>query len=475
MSALDLPETQYARSGELNIAYQVMGDGPIDLIFVPGMITHLEFLHEIPGYTDFLRRLAAFARVVTFDKSGQGLSDRYLGVPSFEQRVGDIRAVMEAVGSTRVVLVGCSEGGPISIVFAATFPERVSHLVLFGSFARFCSALDYPFRPSADEIVSGIDEFWAGGWGTGVSMGHFLPSYATNPDVVKQYAKLERLAFSPGALKMAARYNNEIDVRSILSAIRVPTLVLHRQTDVSQPIENGKFLATHIPGAKFVAYADCSDHLIFPGDRPRMCGDIEEFITGHREATAPDFDRVLATVLFADIVDSTRRAAQMGDHGWRRVLDEHDEMAQRIVVQHRGNLVKTTGDGILATFDGPGRAIRCALAFEAATRRLGLAVRAGLHAGEIELRNGDIGGIAVHCAARVMALAGPHEVLVSRVVTDLVAGAGLKFSERGTHNLKGVPGVWDLFAGAHKAPLSLQMWSASQEGRRSFPHRKRSD
>jgi class 3 adenylate cyclase/pimeloyl-ACP methyl ester carboxylesterase len=445
MSTLDLPETHYTRSGELNIAYQVMGDGPIDLIFVPGMITHVEFLHEIPGYTDFLRRLAAFARVVTFDKSGQGLSDRYLGMPSFEQRVDDVRAVMEAVGSTRAVLLGCSEGGPISIVFAATFPERVSHLVLFGSFARFSSEPGYPFRPSADEIMGRVEGLWAGGWGTGVTVRHFLPSYASNSDIVQQYAKLERLAFSPGALKMAARYNIEIDVRTILPAIRVPTLVLHRQADVMS-IENGKFLASHIPGAKFVAYADCSDHLIFPGDRLRLCGDIEEFVTGHREATAPDFDRVLATVLFADIVDSTRRAAEMGDQGWRRVLDEHDDTAHRIVVLHRVNLVNTTGDGILATFDGPGRAIRCALAFEAATRRLGLPVRAGLHTGEIELRNGDIGGIAVHAAARVMAQAGPNEVLVSRVVTDLVAGAGLKFSDRGTHKLKGLPGIWDLFA-----------------------------
>ncbi len=276
-------------------------------------------------------------------------------------------------------------------------------------------------------------------------MRHFLPSYASNPDVARQYAKLERLALSPGALKMWARYNLEIDVRAILPAIRVPTLVLHRQGD-TMTVENGKFVASNIPGAKFVAYTDCSDHLIFAGDQLRLCGDIEEFVTGHREAAAPDFGRVLATVLFADIVDSTRRAAAMGDQAWRRALDEHDHLAQRMVAQHRGNLVKTTGDGILATFDGPGRAIRCALAFEAATRRLGLPVRVGLHTGEIELRNGDIGGIAVHAAARVMAQAEPDEVLVSRVVTDLVAGAGLEFSDRGTHKLKGLPGLWNLFA-----------------------------
>lgn len=445
MSTLELPETHYTRSGELNIAYQVMGDGPVDLIFVPGMITHVEFLHELPGYTDFLRRLAGFARVITFDKSGQGLSDRYLGMPSFEQRIDDVRAIMEAIGSRRAALLGCSEGGPISIVFAATFPELVSHLVLFGSFARFSSAAGYSFRPSGNEIVSRVDDVWAGGWGTGVTIRHFLPSHADDPNVARQYAKLERLAFSPGALKMAARYNIEIDVRTILPAIRVPTLVLHREADVMS-IENGKFLASQIPGAQFLSYADCADHLIFPGDQSRLCGDIEEFVTGHREATAPDFDRVLATVLFVDIVDSTRRAVEMGDQAWRRLLDEHDQAAQRIVTQHRGVLVKTTGDGILATFDGPGRAIRSALAFEAATRRLGLPVRAGLHTGEIELRNGDIGGIAVHAAARVMAQAGPSEVLVSRVVTDLVAGSGLKFADHGTHELKGLPGRWDLFA-----------------------------
>jgi pimeloyl-ACP methyl ester carboxylesterase len=294
MSAVDLPETHYARSGEMNIAYQVMGDGPIDLIFVPGMISHVEFLHEIPGYTNFLRRLAAFARVVTFDKSGQGLSDRYLGVPSFEQRVDDVRAI-EAVESTRAVLLGCSEGGSIGMVFAATFPERVSHLVLFGSFARFSSAPDYLFRPTRDELVRGVDDLWAGAWGTGISIRQFLPSYASNPDVARQFAKLERLAFSPGAFKMAVRYNVDIDVRAILPAIRVPTLVLHRQEDAAAAVENGRFVASHIPGAKFVAYTDCSDHLIFPGDQLRLCGDIEEFVTGHREATAPDFDRVLAT------------------------------------------------------------------------------------------------------------------------------------------------------------------------------------
>jgi len=446
MSTLDLPVTRYARSGDLNIAYQTMGDGPIDLVFVPGMITHVEFLHEIPGYTDFLRRLAMFARVVTFDKSGQGLSDRAFGVPSLEQRMDDIRAITDDIGSTRAALLGCSEGAPISVMFAATYPERTSHLILFGGFARFTAAPDYPFMRTEEELARRVEDACAH-WGTGrLFIKSFLPSLATAPNGVSQFAKLERLTFSPGALRAMYRQNALIDVRPVLPAVRVPTLVLHRRTDAVLRVENGRYLASQIPEAKFIGYSDCSDHLIFSGDWPSLCGDIEEFVTGHREMTVPDFDRVLATVLFTDIVDSTRRAAEMGDQAWHRLLDEHDRTAQRIVTQHRGNLVRTTGDGVLATFDGPGRAIRCALAFEAATARMGLPVRAGLHTGEIELRDGDIGGIAVHAAARVMAKSEPGEVLVSRVVTDLVAGAGLKFSERGAHEFKGLPGRWDLFA-----------------------------
>jgi class 3 adenylate cyclase/pimeloyl-ACP methyl ester carboxylesterase len=442
-----MPETCYARSGDLSIAYQVFGDGPMDLLFVPGMIAHLEYLHELPGYTSFLQRLSVFARVIVFDKSGQGLSDRFTDTPSFEQRVDDVRAVMDVVGSRRAALLGVSEGGPICIAFAATFPERVSHLVLFGSFARFSSAPGYPFRPSADEIMDRIGGAWVSGWGKGASARFFLPSYADDPEVLRAYGKLERLAFGPGALAAAARYNIEIDVREILGTVRAPTLVMHRVGDVMS-VENGRFLAENIPGAVFIAYDDCRDHLIFPGDQARLVGDVEEFFTGAREAAASAVDRVLATVLFADIVDSTQRAVAMGDREWRQALDAHDQSARRIVAQHRGRLVKSTGDGFLATFDGPGRAIRCALSLEAAMRGLGLPSRTGLHTGEIELRGDDIGGVAVHVAARVMSKAESGEVLVSRVVTDLVAGAGLKFTPRGAHDLKGLPGSWELFAAA---------------------------
>lgn len=443
----ELPTTHYAQSGEMNIAYQMIGDGPVDLILVPGLITHLEFLHEFPGYTDFLRRLAAFARVVTFDKSGQGLSDRAAGMPSLEQRIDDIRAVMDAVGSTRAVMLGCSEGAPISVLFAATYPESISHLILYGGFARFTATRDYPFMRTEEELLARI-EVLAASWGTGtLAIKGFLPSRADDPNAVLEFGKLERLNASPGALRAMFRYNMLIDVRHILPSVRVPTLVLHRRADAIIRPENGRYLAAHIPGARYVEYDDCSDHLIFGGDTAALCGDIEEFVTGDRATTVPgDLDRVLATVLFTDIVGSTRRAAEMGDQAWGRLLDEHNRAARRTVVQHRGTLVRTTGDGILATFDGPGRAIRCALAFGTAAARLGLPVRAGLHTGEIDLRGEDVGGIAVHAAARVMARAGPGEVLVSRVVTDLVAGAGLTFAGRGSHEFKGLPGRWDLFA-----------------------------
>jgi pimeloyl-ACP methyl ester carboxylesterase len=310
VAGADLPGTHYVRSGDLTVAYQVMGHGPVDLIFVPGFISHVEFLHEIPGYTDCLRRLAAFARVATFDKSGQGLSDRWFGMPSLEQRVDDIGAVMGAIASNRAVVLGCSEGGPISVMFAATYPERVSHLILFGSFARFIAAADYPFRPSEEELSRNVD-YYADHWGTGVLMPGFLPSYAAEPDVARQYAKLERLSFSPGALKLMVRYNMQIDVRSVLPLVRVPTLVLHRHSDALVKVENSRFVANNIPGAKLIEYDDCQDHLLFTGDWQRICGDIEEFVTGHRQVIASETERVLATVLFTDIVDSTVQAARL--------------------------------------------------------------------------------------------------------------------------------------------------------------------
>jgi class 3 adenylate cyclase len=434
MSDLALPETRYALSGEVSIAYQVMGDGPVDIIVVPGFMSHVEFRHELSGYTGFLRRLSTFARVVTFDKRGQGLSDRVSDAPSLEQRMDDVRAIMDTVGSKQAILFGHSEGCPMSALFAATYPDRVSSLILYAGYVR---RSDQNFDEVLQERMSL--------WGTGAMLKRAAPSLAADPDAVAQFAKFERLSASPGAVKSFTVLNWQIDVSSILPAVRVPTLVLHRQTDALVPIELGRELAAQLPDAKYIEYPD-GDHAYWTGDVETLLGDIEEFLTGHRESSSLDFERVLATVLFTDIVDSTRRAATMGDHAWRRLLDSHDQLAIKTVEKYRGTLVKTTGDGILATFDGPGRAVRCALALGTASTRLGLTLRAGLHTGEIEIRGRDIGGIAVHAAARVMALSQSNEVLVSRVVTDLVAGAGLKFSARGSHELKGLPGRWDLFA-----------------------------
>jgi len=434
MNDFVLPATRYALSGDVSIAYQVMGEAPIDLVMVPGIASHVEFFHETPGYTAFLRRLSEFARVITFDKRGQGLSDRVIA-PSLEERMDDVRAVMDAVDSKRAVVMGFSEGSAMSALFAATYPERTSKLLLFGGFALSTMASD--FEAKAAERLKG--------WGTGEILKQAWPSLIAKPQGIEVMAKIERLTASPGAIKALTLLNAQIDVRPILPTIQIPTLVMHRTGDLQVPVEAGRALASQIPGAKFVEYPG-EDHVYWSGDVEAFLGDIEEFVTGSRDRSSAEIERVLATVLFTDIVDSTRSAAAMGDHAWRRLLDNHDAIARQAVEKFRGNLIKTTGDGILATFDGPGRAVRCALAFSAAAGQIGLPLRAGLHTGEIELRDRDVGGIAIHAAARVMAQAQASEVLVSRVVTDLVAGAGLKFADRGSHELKGIPGKWDLFA-----------------------------
>jgi class 3 adenylate cyclase len=323
----------------------------------------------------------------------------------------------------------------MSALFAATYPERTSKLLLFGGFALSSMAAD--FEAKATERLKS--------WGTGEILKQAWPSLIARPQGIEVMAKIERLTASPGAIKALTLLNAQIDVRPILPTIQIPTLVMHRTGDLQVPVEAGRALARQIPGAKFIEYPG-EDHVYWSGDVEGFLGDIEEFVTGSRDRSSVEIERVLATVLFTDIVDSTRSAAAMGDHAWRRQLDNHDQLARQAVEKFRGNLIKTTGDGILATFDGPGRAVRCALAFSAAAGQIGLPLRAGLHTGEIELRDRDVGGIAIHAAARVMAQAQASEVLVSRVVTDLVAGAGLKFAERGSHELKGIPGKWDLFA-----------------------------
>ena len=434
----ELPITRYAMSGDISVAYQVMGDGPIDIIAIPGIISHVEFLHEMPGYTAFLQRLSKFARVITFDKRGQGLSDKMSGAPTLEERMDDIRAVLDAVGAQRAALLGFSEGCALSAMFAASYPDRVSHLVLFGAFVRYADL--FPVGNPQVIIQEQIKY-----WGSGTLMKDVMASRASDPDAVVKFAKFERLSASPGAMKAVQLLNLQIDVGQILPTVRSPTLVLHRTADTLVPVERGRAFAAQIPDARYIEYPG-SDHAFWSGDVEALLGDIEEFITGYREAESTNLERILTTLLFTDIVDSTRLAAEMGDQNWRRLLDSHDQLARQMVERHRGNMIKNTGDGILATFDGPGRAVRCALAFSVAAKQLGLTLRSGLHTGEIEVRGRDIAGIAVHVAARVMTKSGPEEVLVSRVVADLVAGAGLNFDERGEFEFKGLPGRWDLFA-----------------------------
>jgi class 3 adenylate cyclase len=440
---LPIPETRYARCGDISIAYQVMGEGPINLIVVPGLISHIEFAHEWTGYTDFLRRLASFARVISFDKRGQGLSDRISGCPTLDERMDDLDAVMAAVGISRAALFGYSEGASMSVLFSATYPERVSHLVLYGGMARFVNCEDYPHMFSIEQMRRSIRY-----WGTGASLKNFAPSTADDPEAVKQHSKIERLCATPSGYSAMLETNALIDVRAVLPQIKQPTLVLHNATDQMVPVGNGRYLAANIPGAGYIEYPTGDHRAWTKGTVEALCGDVEEFITGHREAAVEDVDRFLATVLFTDIVDSTRQLTDLGDRAWRHLLDEHDTLAHRLVGQHRGRLIKTTGDGVLASFDGPGRAIKCALALSSAASVIGLKLRAGLHTGEVEARGEDIAGIAVNAAARIMSRAGPGEVLVSRVVTDLVAGSGVTFARREPQELKGLLGLWDLYAAA---------------------------
>ncbi len=432
MNDFELPVTRYAQSGDVSVAYQTIGEGPIDLILVPGIVSHVEFAHEFPGYTHWLRRLAKFSRVVTFDKRGQGLSDRVPGAVPLEVRMDDLNAIMRDIGSSRVALFGFSEGSAMSALFAATYPDRVSHLLLFGGFAR-------------RTLPANFVENRVRNWGNGDMIRVLSPSIADNPEMVRLCGKFERLSASPGSARGFMQLIESLDVGPILRTIRTPTLVLHRKTDVMVPIALGREYAEGIPGARFIEYPT-GDHAPWTGAVDALSGDIEEFVTGRRETEDADIERVLATVLFTDIVDSTRKAAEAGDRQWRRWLDEHDRITRQLVEKHRGQWIKSTGDGLLATFDGPGRAVRCALALGPAVRPTGLSLRAGLHTGEIELRGDDVGGLAVHAASRVMAQSEPGEVWVSRVVTELTAGAGLKFAERGARDLKGLPGAWELFA-----------------------------
>ena len=427
---MDLPETRYAKSGDVNIAYQVIGTAPFDLIWIPPGNSNVELQWEFPDYARFSARLSSFCRLICFDKRGTGLSDRGFGIASLEQRIDDVRAVMDAAGSQRAALFGQCEGGSMSVLFAATHPERTRGLVLFAAMA-YNHARSWP----AEQRQARLDQIERD-WGTGASLQQLAPSKSSDDGFRRIWARFERQSASPGAAVALTRMNRKIDVRPMLPAIRVPSLVLHRTGDPMVPVDDSRYLAEHIPGAKYVELPG-ADHLPYTGDGERVVDEVEEFLTGSRTSQAEP-DRVLATVLFTDIVDSTRRAAELGDRQWRALLDRHDHMVREQLARFRGREVKNLGDGFLTTFDGPARAIRCAAAIAESVKPLGIDLRSGLHTGEIELKRDDIGGIAVHIAARVANLAQPGERLVSSTVRDLVAGSGLRFEDRGSHALRGL-------------------------------------
>jgi pimeloyl-ACP methyl ester carboxylesterase len=437
------PRTHYTKSGDLNIAYQVVGEGPLDLVYVPGWISNVELMWEEPELARFLRRLASFSRLILFDKRGTGLSDRVPNeqLPTLEQRMDDVRAVMDAVGSERAAVFGHSEGGNMSMLFAATYPDRTVALVTLGVYAKRIRSDDYPWAPTTEgreEEIEAVEREW----GT-FDLEYYAPSRVGDERFEQHAAAYLRRGASPGAAAALLRMNTQIDVRGILPTIKVPTLVLHRTGDRDVNVEEGRYIASRVPGARFVELPG-ADHLFWASDVDRVAAEIEEFLTGVRPV--PELDRVLATVLFTDICGSTDKAASLGDRRWREVLAEHDGVVRRELERFRGREVDSAGDGFLATFDGPARAVRCAMAIHDHLRPLDLEIRAGVHTGECELDGEKVRGIAVHTGARVAALAGPGEVLVTSTVKDLTAGSGIEFEERGEHELKGVPGSWTVYA-----------------------------
>lgn len=440
---IDTPTTRYVKSGDFNIAYQVFGEGDVDLVVVPGWVSHLELDLEDRHYGRFARRLASFSRLIRFDKRGTGLSDRVdpHNLPTLEERIDDVRAVMDGVGSERAALLGISEGGPMSILFSATHPDRTTALILFGTAATVGAGEDPTgiSRRTLEDILRGVEEHWGGP----VLVEIFCPSLADDPEYLDWYAKRLRMAASPGAAIGYLKMNLDLDVTDVLGSVRVPTLVMHRTGDRVVPLEAGRYLASNIPGARLLEFAG-EDHVPWVGDNESVVGEIEELLTGIRQST--EDDRILATILFTDIVSSTEQAGRLGDREWKELLDRHDEITRRQVERFRGRVVKFTGDGVLATFDGPARAVRCAAALRDDLGNFGMDIRAGVHTGEIEVRGEDIGGIAVHVAQRICSTAGAREVVASSTVRDLVAGSGLTFDDRGLQDLRGLPNQWRAFS-----------------------------
>ena len=442
----EVPSTHYVKSDDVYIAYQILGEGPFDLVIVPGFVSNVEAIWQSPNRSTFFRRLASFCRVILFDKRGTGMSDRGSQIFTLEQRMHDVRAIVNEVGSEHAALFGISEGGPMSLLYAATYPERTSALILYGTYAKRSWSPDHPFGWKDERwkhFLSDIEHHW--GTPHGVSAAMWAPSIANDRRALEGVASYFRAAASPGAALAIMKMNSEIDVRHILPAIRVPTLILHRTAEHVIDVEQARYMAKHIPAAKLVELPG-EDHVPWLGDQVSILDEVEQFLTGGRHAREPE--RVLTTVLFADIAGSTALAATLGDNCWRELLETFYAGVRDVLHQYRGREINTSGDGFLATFDGPARAVRCASAIRDMVRSLNLEVRCGLHTGECELVGKDIAGIAVHTGARVAALAAPGEVLVSQTVRDLVAGSGLILEEYGTYTLKGVPNEWRLFRAA---------------------------
>lgn len=437
------PRIKYTKCGDVSIAYHVVGGGPIDLIIVPGGISNIEVFWELPEYVDWIMRLASFCRVIVFDKRGYGMSDRDLDW-TLEERMEDIHAVLDAVGVDRAAVYGYSEGGPLAMLFAATYPERVQALVLDATYARMSAAPDYPEGVEQQGVFEALRELFNNAWGQGKSISFFAPSRKDIPAAREFMAKLERATAGPRMARKAWNWIAEIDVRPVARALRVPTLVLHRTGDHAVLVSMGRWLARNIPGARLFEQPGI-DHGPYRADVVvDLVEEVRHFLTGSRAAA--EIDRILATVLFTDIVSSTERATVLGDRAWRNILDQHYSLVRKQLERFRGEEINTTGDGFLAAFDGPARAVRCGMAIRETVRTLGIEVRAGVHTGECERLGDDLAGIAVHTGARILGKAAPGEILVSGTVKDLVAGSGLRFYDRGRHSLKGIPGEWQLFA-----------------------------
>ena len=445
---LPIPETRYTESDGLSIAYQVFGNGMQDLVFIPGIISHLEESWRHDNTARMLRRLAQHFRVICFDKRGQGMSDHFDGVPTLEQRMDDVRAVMQAAGSNKAMLFAYSEGGAMGALFTATYPAMVERLILFGAMARFSKASDYPHSPTLQRMLQGV----ADTWGTAASAPIFAPSRAGDAAFCEGLARYQRQTASPSAMRRLIVANDQIDVRAILPQVRRPTLVLQRRGDLIVRCGNGRYLADHIPNAIYLELPG-ADHLPAEGDMEALVDAVDHFADAHwvREAEAPA-DRFLATVLFTDIVGSTALAGQLGDRAWRDLLQRFHALCRGQLLAHRGREIDTAGDGYFAIFDGPARSIRCAAAMVRELQAVGIHIRAGLHTGEVESNHDKVSGMAVHIGARVMALAANDEVWVSNTTRDLVAGSGIAFEQRGLHALKGVPGEWPL----HRALVPVE-------------------